>query len=117
MTMQYKVEKLRKAAEGKECMVRLDGCGHDHGVVLAHFRMAGTCGTGFKPHDFQGAWACFECHQKIDGDERNEHQLDFLKGVLRTQEELIRAGVVTFFGQDEKPRKTKMGCKKRKNGA
>lgn len=116
--MQYKIPKLQKAAEGQTCMVRLDGCGHDYGVVLAHFRMAGTCGTGFKPHDFQGAWACYNCHKILDATKDESVQLDFLKGVLRTQEELIRAGVVTFFGQDEKPRKkTKMGCKKRKMGA
>jgi hypothetical protein len=94
--MQYKIPKLQKAADGKECMVRLDGCGGEYGVVLAHFRMAGTCGTGFKPHDFQGAWACFECHQKIDGADRNLYQLDFAMGVMRTQEALIRAGMVRF---------------------
>lgn len=94
--MNRKIQKLRAAAEGKECMVRLDGCGHDYGVVLAHFRMAGTCGVGMKPHDFQGAWACFECHRKVDGPDRNKYQLDFAQGVMRTQEALIRAGMVRF---------------------
>lgn len=54
---------LRKAARGQPCMVRLPGCdGGGETTVLAHYRMAGYCGTGMKPPDELGAWCCDRCH-------------------------------------------------------
>lgn len=48
--------RITKAARGRDCMVRLPGCQNDtQTVVLAHYRLAGTCGTGIKPNDLQGA--------------------------------------------------------------
>ncbi|EQA2107247.1 nuclease domain-containing protein, partial [Escherichia coli] len=51
---------LRKAARGRMCTVRILGyCNHDPETsVLAHYRLAGTCGTATKPHDMQAAIAC-----------------------------------------------------------
>lgn len=51
---------LRKLAQGRDCMVRIGGiCNHNpETTVLAHFRMAGLCGVGMKPHDLFAAWAC-----------------------------------------------------------
>ncbi|MFO5541033.1 nuclease domain-containing protein, partial [Klebsiella pneumoniae] len=42
---------LRKEARGRECTVRIPGhCnGNPETSVLAHYRLAGTCGTGCKP--------------------------------------------------------------------
>lgn len=58
----------RKAAQDKPCMIRLPGCdGGGETTVLAHYRMAGTCGVGMKPDDEQGAWACHSCHAIVDG--------------------------------------------------
>lgn len=59
---------LRKEARGRECQVRIYGIcnGNPETTVLAHYRMAGICGTGMKPDDLIGAWACSDCHAEID---------------------------------------------------
>lgn len=91
---------LRKLAKGRECQVRLDGiCNHNpETTVLAHYRMAGTCGTGIKPNDLQGAWACSDCHDEIDRRTRileSEFvRLCHAEGVMRTQAILIKEGVI-----------------------
>lgn len=95
---------LRKAARGRECTVRIPGyCnGNPETSVLAHYRLAGTCGTGCKPDDTQGAIACSACHDLIDGRvktnnyTRDELRLMHAEGVLRTlaiwkQEGLLKA--------------------------
>lgn len=48
---------LRKAAKGQMCQIRIPGyCNHNPETsVLAHYRLAGTCGTATKPHDMQAA--------------------------------------------------------------
>ena len=88
---------LRKLARGRVCMVRLPGCnGGGDTTVLAHYRLAGTCGVGMKPDDEQGAWACDRCHDVVDGRRtldgwtRAEIRLAFAEGVLRTQEAVRR---------------------------
>lgn len=60
---------LRKLAKGKPCLVRIPTvCNHDPATtVLAHIRMAGTCGMGLKPPDTCAAWCCSACHDLIDG--------------------------------------------------
>lgn len=89
---------LRKAARGQPCMVRLPGCdGGGETTVLAHYRLAGTCGIGIKPDDAQAAWCCFNCHEiadgrrKLEGWTKAEIRLAFAEGVFRTQEAIRRA--------------------------
>lgn len=78
-------------------MVRLPGCtGGGEDTVLAHYRLAGTCGIGMKPADEQGAWACMSCHDAADGRRncglpRTEIRLAFAEGVLRTQQAIREA--------------------------
>ncbi|HKS12445.1 MAG TPA: DUF1364 domain-containing protein [Pseudomonas sp.] len=92
--------KLTKAARGRECQVRIPGVcnGNPETTVLAHYRMAGTCGVGFKPNDLQGAWACAACHDACDGRSkvisRAEARQYHAEGVMRTQAQLISEGVV-----------------------
>ena len=93
--------KLRKAAQGRECMVRLPGiCNHNpETTVLAHVRLAGVSGMGIKADDLLGAWACSACHDAIDRRsnmdlDRDYVRLAHLEGVVRTiaklrQEDLI----------------------------
>lgn len=51
------MSKLTKEAKGRECQIRLPCCNHNpETTVLAHYRLAGTCGVGMKPNDLQGAW-------------------------------------------------------------
>lgn len=85
---------LRKLAKGRECQVRLFGCGNQETVVLAHFRLAGISGMGMKPPDLLGAWCCHSCHAKVDTDKSAEVQLAFAHGVLRTQAQLLKEGAI-----------------------
>ena len=58
----------RKEARGKDCQIRLPGiCNFNaETTVLAHYRLSGYCGTGMKPDDDLGAWACSDCHDACD---------------------------------------------------
>ncbi|MGQ7814598.1 DUF1364 domain-containing protein [Metapseudomonas furukawaii] len=94
------MSKLSKAARDRECQVRIPGIcnGNPETTVLAHYRLAGTCGVGMKPHDLLGAWACSSCHDEID---RRTRRIDadsaamaHLEGVIRTQAILIKEGKV-----------------------
>lgn len=83
---------LRKEAHGRECQIRIVGvCNHNpETTVLAHYRLAGTCGTGCKPDDAQGAWACDACHAAVDGRIKTAYSHDELRlfhaeGSFRTQ--------------------------------
>ncbi len=81
---------LRKLAKGKPCMVLLEGCsGGGADTVLAHIRKAHVAGMGQKPPDLCGVWACWNCHDKIDG--RRPSEIDpaamntaILHALLRT---------------------------------
>jgi hypothetical protein len=99
---------LRKYAQGKPCQIRLPGCidspGHET-TVLCHWRDSST-GMGQKENDLLGAWGCHSCHAVVDG--RNglrkwtvEHgeagvKLAMLEAVLRTQKELVKAGIIKW---------------------
>lgn len=94
------MSRLRKAARGRECQVRIPSIcnGNPETVVLAHFRMAGLCGVGMKPHDLIGAWCCSACHDEIDRRTRtisaDEARRCHLEGVVRTLNTLIAEGAV-----------------------
>lgn len=97
-----KQTKLTKAARGRDCQVRLPGCPNNtETTVLAHYRLAGTCGVGIKPNNLQGAWCCDYCHGVCDGRikvpagmTREEIRLAHAEGVMRTIDILVREGVV-----------------------
>lgn len=63
-------------------------------TVLAHYRLAGYCGTGMKPPDELGAWCCFNCHEKIyqrtTSMDREFLRLAHAEGVLRTMMERLK---------------------------
>ena len=81
---------IRKLAQGERCLVRLPGCdGGGETTVLAHYRLAGYCGTGMKPNDRLGAFACAACHDVIDGRRQTLLSRDYIRlahaeGCLRT---------------------------------
>ena len=92
---------LRKLARGQQCTVRLPGgCnGNPETTVLAHFRMAGVSGMGIKSPDLLAAFACSACHDAIDRRahmdlDRDYVRLAHLEGVVRTQAELLKRGVI-----------------------
>ncbi len=95
------MSKLTKAARGRECQIRIIGVcnGNPETTVLAHYRLAGTCGTGCKPHDEQAAWACSACHDICDGRTKSDWDYDTLRlwhaeGVMRTQQILRDEGII-----------------------
>ncbi|GKX47996.1 MULTISPECIES: DUF1364 domain-containing protein [Pectobacterium] len=89
---------FKKEARGRDCQIRIPGvCNFNpETTVLAHYRLAGTCGTGIKPGDIQGAWACSSCHDEIDRRTRHTDtetaRLCHAEGVMRTLNILISEG-------------------------
>jgi hypothetical protein len=87
---------LRKLAQGKPCMIRSPLCNYNPDTtVLAHWRDSST-GMGKKEGDLVGAWACSECHDLIDGRNKNypyeyeQTRLWHLEGIVRTLQYLSR---------------------------
>ena len=85
--------KLRRAAKGRPCQVRIPGIcdGGGETTVLAHYRLAGTCGTGIKPPDLLGAWCCGPCHAAV-----GDRSPDLAEGVMRTIDALILQGKIKY---------------------
>lgn len=95
------MSKIRESARGEDCLVRIPGvCNRNpETTVLAHYRLAGYCGTGIKPPDYMGAYACSACHDEIDertnsGYTRGNLKQFHLEGILRTQARLIEKGLM-----------------------
>lgn len=93
---------LRKYAKDRECQVRIPGIcnGNSETTVLAHYRMLGISGIGYKAPDLIGAWACSDCHDEIDGRtnrcERLLARMCHADGVFRTQNKLIELGLINW---------------------
>lgn len=91
---------LRNLARGRECLVRLPGIcnGNPETVVLAHYRLAGTCGVGMKPVDTNATFCCSACHDEVDRRTRKLEpdfvKLAFAEGVMRTNDLMAREGYV-----------------------
>ena len=82
------MSKLRKSARGQNCTLRLTGCNYNpETVVLAHIRINKFCGTGIKPPDYMGCFACSNCHDAIDGRVKSD---DTYKDILRAQNETLK---------------------------
>lgn len=86
--------KLRAEAAERECQIWLGGC-QGYPAVLCHFRLMGISGMGMKSPDLIGAWGCASCHTQVDTNKSPEVQLQFAKGVFRTQLQLLREGKIT----------------------
>lgn len=84
---------LRREAVGRDCQVRLDGC-QTIPTCLCHWRQINISGLGLKSPDAIGAWGCAHCHDIVDRIGRHDPavQLDFARGVFRTQAILIAEG-------------------------
>lgn len=66
--MESGVSKLRKAAQGEPCQLRLPGIcnGNNETTVLAHIRRGNVAGVGMKPPDLCAVHACSACHDAMD---------------------------------------------------
>lgn len=93
---------LRNYAKGNPCMVRTPLCnGNTETTVLAHWR-DGSTGMGKKEQDLAASWCCSACHDVIDGRNKN-HPYEYeqvrtwhLEGIIRTQKELVKAGIIKW---------------------
>lgn len=91
------MSKITKSARGEECTVRIPGvCNFDSDtVVFAHINGGGM---GMKHLDIHGAYCCSKCHDVYDGRVKypmsNEIKLDFLDGMIRTQQILVEKGLI-----------------------
>lgn len=93
--------KYTKSAKGQQCQVRLIGiCNHNpETTVLAHLNGGGMA---LKKSDIHGAFCCSACHDALDGRmsrhriqmSLQELKLAHLEGVIRTQEIMIKEGVL-----------------------
>lgn len=94
---------LRKFARGKDCTVRLPGCGFDDGTtVLAHLPHHRK-GWAIKAPDWHGVHACDHCHGVIDGRYKVDLTgidlgMELLRALGETQERVIQAGLVVVQG-------------------
>ncbi len=91
---------LRQHARGKPCQIRLNGiCSYDVAEThLAHLRMAGITGMGMKAPDLLGSWACAACARATENGYAKDldTKLAFFEGVMRTQDQLISDGILTW---------------------
>jgi uncharacterized CHY-type Zn-finger protein len=92
------VDKYTKSARGKTCTVRLYGiCNHNPDTtVFAHLNGGGLA---MKRLNIHGAYACSDCHDALDRRtnpelERDFLNLAFLEAVIRTQEIMVKDGVL-----------------------
>jgi hypothetical protein len=90
--------KYTKSARGQYCTIRIPGvCNFNpETTVLAHLNGGGM---GMKRADIIGAYACSDCHDAIDrrtnvGLQPRELLLYHLDGIIRTQEIMIKNGVL-----------------------
>lgn len=67
-------QRIRDSANGEECQVRLIGTcnGRTDTTVWSHFPgLDADRGMGMKALDLCGAYACFACHDAVDGRTHN----------------------------------------------
>ena len=99
--MATKQDKYTRSAQGQPCQVRVLGiCKLVPGnatTVLAHLNGGGM---GMKRLSIHGAYACAQCHAWLDGGytqtltDLSTRDLQHLDAVIRTQEIMVREGVL-----------------------
>jgi hypothetical protein len=89
---------LRQLARGRACTIRVpDVCNRDpQTTVGCHFRLIGLAGMGMKPSDLHIAFGCSACHTYVDTHKDAATQLAFAHGVMRTQDQLVKEGVIRW---------------------
>jgi hypothetical protein len=96
--VESRVSKIREAARGEPCTLRLtaicDGGGET--TVLAHIRGFGNAGTGMKPSNMSACFACDPCHRVLDGraGKLRVHDSDKLRAILQTHDRLRQKGLI-----------------------
>lgn len=93
-----KSKKIRNAARGQECQVRLPGIcnGNPETTVFAHLNGGGG---GMKSSDLHGCFACHQCHAWLDGGytkthRRDQRDFEHLIAMKNTQSLLLKMGLI-----------------------
>jgi len=103
MSLKSISRKIRQSAKGQDCTVRLPGVCREapdnETTVLAHMPSGGM---GNKAPDTEAAYACFYCHEHLDGRLQakppfdNEFlELQHLRGCVETRAILRRMDLIT----------------------
>lgn len=96
--MKIESKKIRSAARGQDCTVRLVGiCNFNpETTVLAHLP-CGQRGVGIKSPDNIAVFACSSCHDAIDGRVKADIDWrDMLRALAETQLSLIEKGIMVI---------------------
>lgn len=97
-----KQTKLTKSARDQECQIRIPRTcnGDTTTTVLAHLPGGGM---GGKVPDLFAAYSCSACHDMVDGRTKrgwnspNELKVWHLEGVIRTQQIMLREGLLKVW--------------------
>ena len=98
--MGAKTSKIRKSAKGESCTLRLGNCSSNETVVLAH--IGKDKGVGIKCADYMAVYACYSCHDIIDGRARtafftyDELNTEKLRALEETLGILINKGLMSI---------------------
>ena len=87
--------KITKSANGEDCALRLEGClpGNDT-VVFAHLNTPYK-GCALKSPDIFGMYACFNCHDILDGRKKGDvTDADKLRAFIETLKKLLDKGLI-----------------------
>lgn len=71
--------KIRESARNEDCSLRLGNCSGNDTVVLAH--IGRNKGVAIKCADYMAVYACYNCHDIIDGRAKS----NFTKDELNTE--------------------------------
>lgn len=93
-------KKIRNSAKGEECALRLGNCSSSETVVLAH--IGKNRGMGYKCGDHFAVYACYNCHDIIDGRQKSayskiELEAEKLRALEETQQKLIDKGLLNVI--------------------
>ena len=110
ISLKFNQDFFKNYARDKDCQIRIAAmyglqCNTEPGnVVLCHPSIAGLKAMGSRSSsvpDIGGAWGCDVCHGLVDGRiklpysvEGDQLMLWHLEGVIRTINELVKAGVL-----------------------
>ena len=103
-----RIKKIRDSAKGQDCTVNSPWCNNNpETVVFAHYGEPGEKGIGLKPDDTSGAYACSDCHDRLDlrkkwdlgllndyGVALGSRQWHWFRAMRRTWKLLIENGVL-----------------------
>ena len=99
---------LREAARGEQCTLQIFGVcvGGTETTVLAHLHDE-TFGKSQKADDTSACFACFGCHDEIDGRTRKTQGEDLtwykLRALQRTIRRLVERGILAVKIDEPKP--------------